>query len=174
MRAINVYRRVGFKVVEKFQQNTNGCIFPFVRMSGPAVRRGACIIMVDARHRVTLQLRDNKPHVGAADCWGLFGGMIESNEEPIDTIIREMKEELTIDLSRDRLKLVKRLTSPMGVRSHGFVYPLAEELDDARLQEGQRFALVGAADVDGGRFQEKIVIPHQLEILQAFWDGQLG
>lgn len=170
-RAINVYQRVGFKVVEKFQQDTNGGTFPFLRMSAPAIRQGACIMMVDGRGRVALQLRDNKPHVGSADCWGLFGGMIEPDEQPVDTIVREMKEELTIHLRRDRLTLVKRLTSPLGVRSHVFQYPLADELDGARLQEGQRFALVGAGDIEAGQFQGKTVIPHQLEVLRESWDG---
>jgi len=160
-RAINVYQRVGFKVVEKFQQDTNGGTFPFLRMSAPAIRQGACIMMVDGRGRVALQLRDNKPHVGSADCWGLFGGMIEPDEQPVDTS----------HLRRDRLTLVKRLTSPLGVRSHVFQYPLADELDGARLQEGQRFALVGAGDIEAGQFQGKTVIPHQLEVLRESWDG---
>ncbi len=172
-RAINVYKRLGFNVVEEFQQATNGGTFPFLRMWGPAVRQGACIMMVDRRSRVAMQLRDNKPHVGSADCWGLFGGMIEPDEQPAVTIIREMKEELTIDLCRDRLTLVKRLTSPRGIQSHVFLYRLSDELDGARLLEGQRFELVGDADIKDGQVQGEQVIPYQLEILREFWDGQL-
>ena len=173
-RAINVYRRLGFNVVEAFQQATNGGMFPFLRMRAPAVRQGACIIMVDARGRVAMQLRDNKPHVGAADCWGLFGGMVEPDEQPAVTIIREIKEELTIDLCSEGLALVKRLTSPLGLRSHVFLYRLSNELGGAQLQEGQRFGLFGAADIQDGQVQGKTVIPYQLEVLREFWDGRLG
>jgi|GEM_PF-709741 len=173
-RAINVCRRLGFRVVEEFGQDTNGSTYPFLRMRGPAVRRGACIIVVDERGRVALQLRDNKPHVGAADCWGLFGGMIEEGEQPVDTIIREMKEELIIGLRRERLTLVRQMTTPMGLRSHVFLYRLSGELDRAQLQEGQRFQLVAIDDIQDGQVDGKMVIPHQLEVLREFRDGALG
>ena len=50
----------------------------------------------NAMGRVALQLRDDKPHVGAADCWGLFGGHSEPGETPDQTIRREILEELDI------------------------------------------------------------------------------
>lgn len=173
-RAINIYRRLGFEIIEQFQQATNGGTFPFLRMRGPAIRLGACIIMFDAQCRVALQLRDDKPHVGRADCWGLFGGMVEDSEQPVDTIIREMKEELVIDLSTDKLSFVKRVTSPMGLYADVFLYSLADELDSAQLQEGQRFLLAGPHDIQDGHLQGKTVIPHQLELLREFWDGRLS
>ena len=172
-RAVNVYRRLGFRITEKYLQATNGGTHPFLRMRGRAIRRGASIIMADSHRRVAMQLRDNKPNVGSADCWGLFGGMIEPGERPLDTIIREMKEELGIDLDARRLSLVKRLLSPTGIRSHVFFYPLAGELENADLQEGQRFDLVGPTDIREGRLQGKTVIPHQLDLLREFWAGRI-
>ena len=41
-----------------------------------------------------LQLRDNKPNLPLANHWALFGGEVESKENPLDAIKREMYEEL--------------------------------------------------------------------------------
>ena len=172
-RAITVYRRLRFRTDEEFVQQTNGGEYRFLRMRGPAVRGGACIVMADGDRRVALQLRDNKPHVGSADCWGLFGGMMKDHETATETILREMREELEIELDVERLSFAKQITTPLRLRSHVFLYVLEDEMWRAKLHEGQRFALVGADDIENGMLQGKTVIPHQLGILQEYWSGQL-
>ena len=129
--------------------------------------------MADGDRRVVLQLRDNKPHVGSADCWGLFGGMMKDHETAIETILREMREELEIALAVERLSFAKQIITPLKLRSHVFLYTLEDEMGRAKLCEGQRFALVGADDIESGMLQGKTVIPHQLGILQEYWSGQL-
>ena len=37
---------------------------------------------------------------------GLPGGKVEENEEPIDAVIREIKEETNLDITKDQLVLV--------------------------------------------------------------------
>jgi ribosomal-protein-alanine N-acetyltransferase len=170
-RAINVYRRLAFQVVETFDQHTNGAVVAFVRMRAPAVRRGACVLLASADRRVALQLRDDKPHVGSADCWGLFGGMVEADESPRETIVREMREELDLVLRAQRLEEIRRITTPLGLRSHVFLYPVGDDLSRARLREGQRYALVGPQEITHGRLQGKTVIPYHLSILREFWSS---
>jgi len=48
--------------------------------------------------RILFQLRDEKGR--NPNKWGLFGGGIKSGEKPIDALIREIKEELGIKLSK--------------------------------------------------------------------------
>ena len=43
-----------------------------------------------------LQLRDNKPTIAAPGEWSLFGGMKKTSETPLETIKREIQEELSI------------------------------------------------------------------------------
>ena len=171
VRAINVYRRLRFRVHEEFLQETNGGKHPFLRMRAPAVRKGACVIMADESERIALQLRDNKPHVGAANEWGLFGGLMEDGESPEQTILREIEEELEITLTPGRLRLVKRYTTPLRLRSHVFLYRLATEMTGAKLNEGQRFALVGQDDIQNGLFDDRRVIPYHHDLLEEYWTG---
>jgi 8-oxo-dGTP diphosphatase len=44
-----------------------------------------------------LQLRDNRPDIAAPGTWSLFGGMIQEGETPVETIKREIAEELCIE-----------------------------------------------------------------------------
>jgi len=43
-----------------------------------------------------LQLRDNKPNIAAPGQWTLFGGMLAKGEKPLQSIQREIFEELCI------------------------------------------------------------------------------
>lgn len=62
------------------------------------------IIFEGENNTFLLQLRDKKTN-DYPEMWGLFGGGIENNETPIQAVIREMKEELGIDLQKKNLEL---------------------------------------------------------------------
>jgi len=49
--------------------------------------------------RYLLQLRDNKSGIFFPGHWGLFGGGIESEEEPEAGLVRELMEELGIQVA---------------------------------------------------------------------------
>jgi 8-oxo-dGTP diphosphatase len=51
-------------------------------------------LLVDARGRFLLQLRDEKPEIMHPGLWGSFGGRVEPYETPEDGFLREMDEEL--------------------------------------------------------------------------------
>ena len=52
--------------------------------------------------RYVLQLRDDVPGIAAPGMWALFGGHIEPGESPEEALLREVREELSIDLSNFR------------------------------------------------------------------------
>ncbi|MBU1988692.1 MAG: NUDIX domain-containing protein, partial [Nanoarchaeota archaeon] len=55
------------------------------------------IILVNQRNKeVLLYLRDNKPSIPHPGYWDLFGGSIEEGESPLESIKREVKEEIGI------------------------------------------------------------------------------
>lgn len=60
----------------------------------PKIQSAHAILLVSGRY--ALQLRDEKPTISAPGAWSLFGGMIQAGEVPLETIIREIEEELCI------------------------------------------------------------------------------
>ncbi|MEU0090061.1 NUDIX hydrolase [Kribbella sp. NPDC006257] len=62
-------------------------------------RVGADAILRDDQGRILLVDPDYKPD------WDLPGGMIEANEPPVDGLIRELKEELALQLPPSQLAL---------------------------------------------------------------------
>ncbi len=61
-------------------------------------RLGASIIFVSRKQQVLLFLRDDKDGLPYPNMWDVPGGHVERDETPSDCIMREMKEEMNIDL----------------------------------------------------------------------------
>ncbi|GFO54032.1 hypothetical protein GMSM_10390 [Geomonas sp. Red276] len=60
---------------------------------------GTSIIFVDDRDRVLLLLRDDRPDIRYPNRWDIPGGRGEEGETPEETIVREMKEEIGLELT---------------------------------------------------------------------------
>ena len=58
----------------------------------------AAIIFENDNRELLLYLRDNKPDIPFPDHWDLIGGHMEEGETPEQALVREVKEELDIDL----------------------------------------------------------------------------
>jgi len=58
----------------------------------------AAIILENDKGEFLLYLRDNKPDIPFPDYWDLIGGHVEEGETPEQALVREVKEELDIDL----------------------------------------------------------------------------
>ncbi len=58
----------------------------------------AAIILENDNGDFLLYLRDNKPTIPFPDHWDLIGGHVEEGETPEQALVREVKEELDIDL----------------------------------------------------------------------------
>ncbi len=66
-------------------------------------RKGASIIFINDKSHVLLFLRDDIPDIPYPNMWDIPGGHVEDNETPEQCIIREMKEEMDLDLEDYRL-----------------------------------------------------------------------
>jgi 8-oxo-dGTP diphosphatase len=58
----------------------------------------AAIILENDKGEFLLYLRDNKPGIPFPDHWDLIGGHVEEGETPEEALVREIKEELDIDI----------------------------------------------------------------------------
>ena len=98
-------------------------------------RKGCSILFLNSTGRVLLFLRDNKPDIPYPDMWDVPGGHVEPVETPEECIVREMKEEMDIDLTGFELYSEKEFSDRIE-----FTYWKKENLDieTITLMEGQR------------------------------------
>lgn len=88
---------------------------------------------------VLLHKRDNNTKDNPKK-WAFFGGASEDQETPIDTFIREMKEELNIDIVKDEIKPLCNYFNKER-RTHRSIFFVESDLkkEQMRLGEGEDF-----------------------------------
>ena len=62
------------------------------------MKKIAAIILENDKGEILLALRDNKSWIPFPNHWDLIGGHVEEGETPEEALVREVKEELNIDL----------------------------------------------------------------------------
>ena len=55
----------------------------------------ALLVLEDGRY--IMQLRDPKPEIFYPDHWGCFGGAVDHGEDPVQALVRELREELEFE-----------------------------------------------------------------------------
>jgi len=98
-------------------------------------RKGCSIIFLDDENRILLLLRDDKPDIPYPNMWDVPGGHVDPGESPEDCIIREMKEEMDLQLTDFSLFTVMEFDDRIE-----YVFWKRENLviPEIRLHEGQR------------------------------------
>ena len=98
-------------------------------------REGSSIIFVNIKKQVLLFLRDNKLDIPFPNMWDVPGGHVEGNETPAQCIVREMKEEMDIDLADYELFSVEEFDDRIE-----YTFWKKEDIDINKitLTEGQR------------------------------------
>ena len=98
-------------------------------------RQGCSIIFVNEQRQVLLFLRDDFPHIPYPNTWDVPGGHVEQGETPDECIVREMKEEMGLDLKGFVLFCVKEFSDRV---EYTFWKTADLNIADISLQEGQR------------------------------------
>ena len=104
----------------------------------------AQVLLFDRRRRLLIYLRDDKPEMPFPNHWDFFGGHVEKGETPEQALVREVKEELGVNLPAWQFfRRYECLT--------GDAYPNTKYIYHARidktpeeliLREGQRLASI--------------------------------
>ena len=111
--------------------------------SSPIEGVGAFIYCVST-HRYLFLLRNTKKYAGT---WGLAGGGIEPGELLLDSLYRELKEELDIDFSNIKVIPIEKFTSDKNNFSyHTFLIPVQQEFTPTLNNEHKGYCWVGLED----------------------------
>ncbi len=114
----------------------------------------AQVFLFDRRNRLIIYLRDDKPDIPFPNHWDLIGGHLEEGETPEQALVREVKEEIGIDLKY--FQSFRHYDCAAGD-----VYPNLKHLYWARLDidaeslvlyEGQRLISIAAEERFGFKF----------------------
>ncbi len=104
---------------------------------------GGFVISADGQ-RLWLLQRDNFPQIPYRGKWGILGGRSEPGESPLDTFIREVREEANVTLDEQQITLLGNLDAGDD-RDHCKHIAMAkltpqQELQIRKGNEGQRIA----------------------------------
>jgi 8-oxo-dGTP diphosphatase len=100
------------------------------------MKKGTSILLVNDRDQIMLVLRENINGIPYPNCWDVLGGNVEENESPRQCIIREMKEELELEVDSKELHLFN--TYDMSDRrEHTFWKKTDLDIEKTPLHEGQ-------------------------------------
>jgi len=114
----------------------------------------AMVLLFDRHDRLLIYLRDNKPEIPFPNHWDLFGGHVEEGEAPEEALVRELKEELGVDLKQWRL-------FRSYVCTEGDAYPNVKHIfwakidktpDELQLYEGQTLKSIGIEERKNVKF----------------------
>jgi 8-oxo-dGTP diphosphatase len=115
---------------------------------GDALPAGCQAVLVDAAGRILLQLRDDIPTIPFPGMWAIPGGMLEPPETPLACIVREIAEELDVEMAPADVTHLMTRTRSYGVE-HTFTARLDVPAEEIRLTEGQRVAWFPVAEAVG-------------------------
>ncbi len=99
----------------------------------------ATALLFDKDNRLLIYLRDNKPEIAYPNYWDLFGGLVEPGESPQQALLREINEELNVDVSHYQLLFTVDTDDLIGNpnRKYVFLVPTHYAYESFQLQEGQ-------------------------------------
>jgi 8-oxo-dGTP diphosphatase len=106
------------------------------------MRQIATLILENPSGQILLYLRDDKPSIPFPHHWDLFGGHVEPGETVQEALVREVREEL--DLELDDFTFFRRYECLEGDAfpnvKHVFTARIGRSSDSLTLREGERLA----------------------------------
>lgn len=112
------------------------------------------VFLFDRHNRLLVYLRDNKSDIPFPEHWDLFGGHLEDGETPEEALVREVKEELGLDLKR--WQFFRSYECLQGDAypnvKHLYWAKIGKSADELTLYEGQRLRSIEAHERNGMKF----------------------
>jgi len=118
--------------------------------------KAAKIVLINPEKKILLYLRDNKRSIPHPNYWDLFGGKTEKNESYLQSVIREVKEEI-IDYSPRNIKKIGCLTLSKdkdGIEAivHIFSGSIDIPIQKVIITEGQKAKYFSIKDLEKIKF----------------------
>lgn len=127
---------------------------------------GSDTILINSQKQVLLVLRDDKPSIPFPNTWALLGGYIEENESPEAAILRELREEINLELTEIQLF---KYYAWAECDEYIFWHQIDLDIDKIKLNEGQKLAYFGQEELEHLSFAS-----HYGEILNEFYQEIQG
>ena len=114
----------------------------------------AQVLLFDRCRRLLIYLRDDKPGIPFANHWDFFGGHLEAGETPEQALVREVKEELGIELADWKFFRAYTCTEGDAYPNVKYIYWAAIEKNPLALTlyEGQRLRSIARDERKSIRF----------------------
>ena len=108
----------------------------------------AAALLFDRDGRLLVYLRDSKPDIPFPNHWDFFGGHVEDGETPEQALVREVREEIGVELKH--YEHFRDYTCEKGDAypnvKHIYWARIDGEADDLMLREGQRIIAVALGE----------------------------
>ena len=104
------------------------------------MKKIAAIILENDNGEFLLALRDNKPGIPFPNHWDLIGGHVEEGETPEEALVREVKEELDIDLKEYSFFKIYECLNGDAYENTKYIYTgkINIPIEEITLLEGER------------------------------------
>lgn len=106
--------------------------------------KGTSILIVNDQKKVLLLLRDDKLSIPYPNRWDVLGGHVEEGETPEQCIVREIKEEIELEISKPELFKIYNMENRI---EHTFWMKADINIDITPVNEGQRLAWFAEEEV---------------------------
>lgn len=109
------------------------------------------LVLQDAQGRLCLQLRDDIDGIASPGTWCLFGGHMDPGETPLQTAIRELKEETGITAAPADMVPLFRFVPEGGVQAHHYFFHYTRPIapSEMRVFEGAGFGFFHSGQLPG-------------------------
>ncbi len=113
-------------------------------------KKYAGVLLITPEGKVLMQQRDNNPNIMNPELVTTFGGSVEEGETPEQTAIREMKEEVFLNLSTEDISFFKIFEKNKIIHGEDitcYIY-IAKDIDKNNLvvREGKGFVEISKDD----------------------------
>jgi len=114
----------------------------------------AAIILENDKGEFLLALRDDKSWIPFPNHWDLIGGHVEEGETPEEALIREVKEELDIDIKEYTFYKKYECLTGDAYENTKYIYSgkINIPIEEVTLLEGQRPQYFTKEEIPGVKF----------------------
>ncbi len=106
----------------------------------------AQVLLFDRQNRLLIYLRDDKPEIPFPNHWDFFGGHVEEGETPEQALVREVREELGVDLPQWEFFRSYECLTGDAYPNIKYIYRarIDKTAEEVTLHEGQRLVSIEA------------------------------